>query len=175
MMTWHQGFFEIDLDKVSAPTVNSWGTKDSLQDIREWMLHVKEIQLLCQEKGFTTADFQRLQSSASKQEVEIYKTYSHLYELSRSNIKVVWEDSHYSIENGNHRILIAKQMRLRHLPAQVKASSLETLVRLKNYSDQIARFEKPLTPAQKLEWFKQVRAIRVPTQVTSNRRPTLGQ
>jgi hypothetical protein len=173
MMAWHQDFFEIELNKVPTPTFHSWGTKSSQQDIREWMMHVKEIQRLCQEKGFTSADFQRLQGSTNQQEVEMYKTYCHLYELSGSGIKVVWEGSHYSIENGNHRIFIAKQIGLHHLPAQVKAPDLSTLAGLKTYGEQIAKFEKPLTPAQKLEWFKQVRVTRIPIQATSNRRPTL--
>ena len=51
MTDWHSDFFEIDLDSVQEPNVNSWGAKGSLDDMKEWMLCVKEIQKLCRERG----------------------------------------------------------------------------------------------------------------------------
>ncbi|MDZ4784766.1 MAG: hypothetical protein SGJ02_01690, partial [bacterium] len=71
------------------------------------------------------------------------------------------------------RILTAKQMGLQHLPARVNAPSFAAIEMLKAHAEEIARFEKPLTPAQKLEWFKQVRVTGISTLMTSNRSPTL--
>jgi urease accessory protein UreE len=70
--------------------------------------------------------------------------------------------------------LIAKQMGLRHLPAQVKATDVNTLSMLKEHGERIAKFEKPLTSAQKLDWLKQVRMPRSETQISPSKSPNLG-
>ena len=174
MTNWHSGFFEIDLDNVREPAVTSWGMKGSPDEMKEWMSYVKEIQRLCREKGFTTEQFQKLQSSDDPKEKAIYDTYCHLYEPSGNNLKVVWEGEHYSVDNGNHRILIAKQIGLRHLPAQVKAADVNMITILKAHGELIAKFEKPLTSAQKLDWLKQVRMPRFKTQTSPSKNPNLG-
>jgi hypothetical protein len=174
MTNWLSDFFEIDLDNVQEPNVTSWGGKGSPDEMKEWMLCVKEIQKLCREKGFTTEQFQKLQTSNNPNEKAIYDTYCHLYEASGNNLKVVWEDKHYSVDNGNHRILIAKQMGLRHLPAQVKATDVNTIAMLKAHGEKIAKFEKPLSSAQKLDWLKQVRMPRSETQTSPSKNPNLG-
>jgi len=153
MATWHRDFFEIDLDKVQEPKTHNSG-KFTAHDMRGWLVAVKEIQKLCRERGSTTSDFHKFQNSSNPNEQLIYDTYCHLYELSISNIKVNWDNDRYSIDNGNHRILIAKQLGLRHLPAQVQSSDKNTLAVLKASGEKISKFEKPLTSQQKLEWFK---------------------
>ena len=173
MTDWHSDFFEIDLDNVQEPNVNSWGAKGSLDDMKEWMLCVKEIQKLCRERGFTAQQFHKLESSNDPKEKAIYDTYCRLYEPSGNNLKVVWEGEHYSIDNGSHRILIAKQIGLRHLPAQVKATDVNTIAMLKTHGEQIAKFEKPLTSAQKFDWLKQVRMPRSETQTLPSKNPNL--
>jgi len=174
MTIWHRDFFEIDLDKVESPVVNSWG-KATEQDMRDWIVCVKEIQSLCKERGFTSSDFQRLQNSLNPQEKLIYDTYCHLYEPAGSHIKVVWNGENYSIDNGHHRILIAKQLGIRHIPAQVQSTDENTLKILKADGEKIAKFEKPLNQAEKLDWFKQVRTPRLSQPSSStNVKPILG-
>lgn len=174
MTDWHSDFFEIDLDNVQEPNVTSWGAKGSLDEMKEWMLCVKEIQKLCCERGFTANQFQKLQSSSNPDEKAIYDAYCHLYEPSGNNIRVVWDGENYSIDNGNHRILMAKQIGLRHLPAQVKATDVDTIAMLKAHGEKIAKFEKPLSSAQKLDWLIQVRIPRSEAQISPSKSPNIG-
>jgi len=148
-MAWVQDFFEIDLSKVRVRDVDPNFQRThhgyTREEIEGWTRNLKEIQRLCREKGYTAEDFQRMRNSPDPKEQALWKTYYEFYESPEKPHWVVvrWERDHYEVEEGQHRILVAKQMGLRHMPAHVIAPDEATLQRLRAEGERIAAGEYP--------------------------------
>ncbi|MGD1904824.1 MAG: hypothetical protein ACFB0C_02385 [Leptolyngbyaceae cyanobacterium] len=151
--SWQSGFFDIDLSKVperNLPT--SWQASKSYthDQMSKWMQDVKVIQQLCREKSYTTKDFQRLRHSQNPVEQSLGHTYHKLYnhDVSGPNmngdyIKVDWVGDRYEVVNGRHRLALAKQTGLKHLPAHVSAPNRAILERLRSDGECLARGATP--------------------------------
>lgn len=148
-MAMVNGFFEIDVKKVRVRgidpdfQVNHHGY--TRQEIERWMKNLKEIQRLCREKGYTDEDFKRMRNSPDQREREIAESYEHFYggEGART-ITVRWERDHYEVEEGHHRLIVAQQMGIRHIPARVYAPDEGTLQRLREEGERISAGEQPV-------------------------------
>lgn len=151
-MPWLHDFFEIDLSKVPNPELEpGWKVSHgySREQMEHWADQLGEIQRLCREQGYSHADFQRMRESADLYERDLGETYRKFYdherwgpEMNHDCIAVEWRDDHYEILNGEHRIWVAKQRGLRHLPARVSAPDAGTLAALRSESHRIAAGEQ---------------------------------
>jgi len=148
-MVWPEDFFEIDLSKVRVPRIDPNFQRTyhgyTREEVEGWIRNLKEIQRLCRERGYTAKDFQRMRHSLDPKEQALWKTYYELYESPQKPhwVKVSWERDHYEVENGAHRILLAKQMGLKHMPAHVAAPDVATLQRLRAEGERVAAGEYP--------------------------------
>ena len=151
-MAWVWDFFEVDLNKlrVDGVDLNFQRTPHGYtrEEIAQWMEELREIQRLCREKGYTDEDFQRMRQSSDPKERALGETYHKFYDHEASGermnhdfIKLEWVDDHYEVTNGRHRVYMAKQMGLRHIPAMVSAPDEATLQRLREEGKRIAQGE----------------------------------
>jgi hypothetical protein len=148
-------FFEIDLSKVKVDWIDpDWQRTPhnyTREEIREWMENLREIQRLCREKGYRAEDFERMRQSPDPKERAIGQTYHKLYDYEKEGermnhdyILVEWVDDHYEVLKGRHRVWMAQQIGLRHMPAMVYARDEETLRRLRAEGERIAAGEYPI-------------------------------
>lgn len=141
-MRWVRGFFEVDLDQVVMPKLDpNWQYNHHgrpRQEMERWIENLKEIQRLRREKGYDREDFLRDQ--------ELAESYRHFYEppYPEQAIRLYWDpqQQRLEIENGHHRIWLAKQMGVRHLPAYVSAPDKVTLDRLRQEGERVAGDER---------------------------------
>lgn len=148
-MGWVHDFFEIELAKVSMPQLDTdWQLSKgySRQDMQKWIQHLSEIQRLCHQENYTEADFQRMRQSYDSREQALGETYSKFYDHNINNtyVKVAWDDKQqkYEVDNGRHRVWLAKQQGLRYLPAKVSAPNTPILAKLKADGEQVVLAEK---------------------------------
>jgi len=148
-------FFEIDVSKVRVedvePDFKVTPHGYTREQIEQWIRDLKEIHRLCREEGYTDEDFQRMRYSSDPRERALGETYHKFYDhdisgerLNHDFIKVDWFGDHYEVTNGRHRIFVAQQMGLRHMPAMVTAPDEETLKRLRAEGERIAAGEQPI-------------------------------
>ncbi|MBC8235393.1 hypothetical protein H8E77_38090 [bacterium] len=147
-MPWQRDFFEIDLDKVEMSDLDSnwqWTKSYTREEMEQSIRELQEIQKLCRDYGYTHTDFQQMSDSPDADKRALAETYHKFYDHNTNHdyIKVSWTDDSYEIVNGQHRIFLAKEAGLRHLPAQVSAPDEATLERLRADGERIARRETP--------------------------------
>ncbi len=153
-MAWVRDFFEIDLSKVRVEGVDPnfrWTPHGyTREEIAQWIEELAEIQRLCREEGYTDEDFQRMRSSSDPKERALGETYHKFYDHDSSGSKmnhdfiaVEWVGDHYEVTNGRHRVWMAQQMGLRHIPARVSAPDEATLQRLREEGERVAAGEQP--------------------------------
>jgi hypothetical protein len=148
-MGWVRDFFEVDVSKIRVDEVEpNWERTPhgyTREQIAQWIAELKEIQRLCREKGYTDEDFRRMRSSADPKERALGETYHKFYDhdVNHDFIKLEWVGDHYEVTNGRHRVWMAKQMGLRHMPAMVSAPDEATLQRLRAEGERIAAGEYP--------------------------------
>jgi hypothetical protein len=150
---WQSDFFEVDLSKVSIRDLPAdWQDSKSYtrEQMNTWVQQVKTIQQLCQEKNYSDSDFRRLRQSQDPAEQELGHTYHKFYDHDTSGpnmngdyIKVDWVGDHYEVTNGRHRLALAQQADLKHLPAHVSAPDRATLERLRSDGEHLARGATP--------------------------------
>jgi len=150
---WESDFFDIDVSKVSIRDLpNDWQMSKSYtrEQMTTWVHQVKTIQQLCREKNYSASDFQRLRQSQDPAERALGETYHKFYDRDTSGpnmngdyIKVDWVGDHYDVTNGRHRLALAQQAGLKHLPAQVSAPDRATLERLRSDGEYLARGATP--------------------------------
>jgi hypothetical protein len=124
-----RGFFEVPLAKVEVTALPNRWPKDSPDQIREHIKNLKTIQEM-RERGYTREDFGRMFHSADPGEKALGITHDRFYTNSVGSIQLSWQGDHYQIERGAHRVPIAKEMGLTHIPASVIASDMQTLQQL---------------------------------------------
>jgi len=86
-----------------------------------------------------------MRNSLDSKERALGETYHQFYDhdVNHDFIKLEWVGDHYEVTNGRHRVWMAKQMGLRHMPAMVSAPDEATLQRLRAEGERIAAGEYP--------------------------------
>jgi hypothetical protein len=160
-MGWKYAHFEIDLSKVRVRDVDPDWTYNhhntSREVVRGWVENLREIQELCQRRGYTSADFEHLRDSSNAREAEMGRTYGYFYDQGRTNtghVKVEWVKDHYEVSDGRHRILMAQEAGLTHMPALVAAPDSSTLEHLRTNSERLYAGSTPRRNQQVTPWMK---------------------
>lgn len=145
------GFFEVDLDSVPTPELDpdwAWSKGYSREQMEQWVAELEEIQRLL-DSGATADELRTMRTSADPKQRALGETYYEFYEhqgSGRNNInhvKLAWLGDHYDIDNGQHRIWLAKQRGLTSIPARVSAPDQPTLQELQARGT-AARRRRPL-------------------------------
>jgi hypothetical protein len=167
-MSWQYDFFEIDLSKTIVRDLDpDWQKAHgySRKEVQDWVEYLRAIQELSRSRGYTQADFEHFRSSQDPREAAIGRTYHYFYNhehgtmgerANSDHLKVEWVNDRYEVTNGRHRIMLAQQSGLKHMPAYVAVPDVPTLERLRADSDRQFSLESPkreqnLTPWMKLQ------------------------
>ena len=147
-MAWVRGFFEVDLDQVELPDIDpNWRYNQHgrpREEMEKWIENLKEIQSLLRE-GYDREDFLRMAFSTDLKERSIAESFRHFYEPDPyQGVRLVWnpERKLLEVENGVHRVWLAKQKGLRHMPAYVSAPDEGTLELIRKRGLQVAGPER---------------------------------
>lgn len=150
--------FDIDLDDIHPELIRRRDSRleqENRQRIAQWMPNVPEIQRRCLTQRLRAEDFLALKNSPEPRERAIAETFEYVYERPHTHgspadcVAVDWNPAtrSYEVSNGSNRLLVAKELNLKHYPVIVQAPDIATLRRLR--SDSRQRFG-PEIPARGL-------------------------
>jgi hypothetical protein len=101
--------------------------KNTRGEMREFMSDLPQIQKMRAE-GSSSDDFARMRESADPAEQRLGKTEDILYSARNHpeqgaghGIGVEWSEGEWKVEQGKHRVMVAKELGLESVPAVVKA------------------------------------------------------
>lgn len=130
-MTNIRAFIEVDLSRIQSPEIEEdWTTTKSYArpEVEKWVRQLGQIQALARDRGCSYDDFVRMRSSQDPDVRALahvhHKFYDHAEQGAATNsasIRLSWSDNRYVIDNGHHRIHLAKQLGLSTIPAEVVA------------------------------------------------------
>jgi hypothetical protein len=141
-MTWEKDFFEINLDRVQMPDIPpDWSESKGYkrEQMQQWISNLKEVQRLKYQNNYKDSIFEHMRQCQDNPKLRaLGETHNKFYGQNHNNhVKTEWVDGQYQINNGNHRVWLAKQSGLRHIPASVQARDFNTLSRLKAEGDRL--------------------------------------